>query len=106
MEAIDFLSKTLVSSELHDLSITISVSPLQTFDPKKQMSVDEALEHAYISPYVCCLLTLLAGIISLRLPQHDLEDGPVVTPPSASYFQFDCKPAAITDEQRAQKLLQ
>ena len=26
---------------------------LQTFDPKKRLTVDEALEHPYISAYVC-----------------------------------------------------
>jgi len=49
-EAIDFLSKTLVSGNYHRLSASLTLS--QTFDPKKRMAVDEALEHPYLSAYV------------------------------------------------------
>ena len=52
-EAIDFLAKTL------------------TFDPKKRMTVDEALEHPYLVAY------------------HDPEDEPTVTPLDPDYFEFD-----------------
>jgi len=62
-EAIDFLSKTL------------------TFDPKKRMTVDEALEHPYLAAY------------------HDPEDEPVVTPLSPSYFQFDMHKDELTKDQ-------
>ncbi|KAG6911861.1 Mitogen-activated protein kinase 2 [Tephrocybe rancida] len=62
-EAIDFLSKTL------------------TFDPKKRMTVDEALEHPYLSAY------------------HDPEDEPVVTPLSPSYFEFDLHKDDLTKDQ-------
>lgn len=52
-EAIDFLTKTL------------------TFDPKKRMTVDEALEHPYLASY------------------HDPEDEPTVTSLDPDYFEFD-----------------
>lgn len=54
------------------------MSKTLTFDPKKRLTVDEALEHPYLSAY------------------HDPEDEPVVTPLSPSYFDFDreyCPPA-------------
>jgi len=53
VEAIDFLNKTL------------------TFDPKKRLTVDEALEHPYISCY------------------HDPDDEPVVSSLDPDYFDFD-----------------
>jgi len=53
VEAIDFLNKTL------------------TFDPKKRLSVDEALEHPYISCY------------------HDPDDEPIVSSLDPDYFDFD-----------------
>lgn len=58
-EAIDFLSRTL------------------TFDPKKRLTVDEALEHPYFSAY------------------HDPEDEPVCAPLSPSYFEFDSEPSPL-----------
>jgi mitogen-activated protein kinase 1/3 len=62
-EAIDFLSKTL------------------TFDPKKRLTVDEALEHPYLSAY------------------HDPDDEPVVAPLSPSYFDFDLHKDDLTKDQ-------
>ncbi|KAI0257573.1 CMGC/MAPK protein kinase [Lactifluus subvellereus] len=53
VEAIDFLNKTL------------------TFDPKKRLTVDEALEHPYLSSY------------------HDSDDEPVVSSMDPNYFDFD-----------------
>ncbi|KAI9508799.1 CMGC/MAPK protein kinase [Russula earlei] len=53
VEAIDFLNKTL------------------TFDPKKRLSADEALEHPYLSSY------------------HDPEDEPAAIFLDPSYFDFD-----------------
>ncbi|TFY77453.1 hypothetical protein EWM64_g6560 [Hericium alpestre] len=52
-EAIDFLNKTL------------------TFDPKKRLTVDEALEHPFLSAY------------------HDPTDEPVVSSLDPDYFEFD-----------------
>jgi len=52
-DAIDFLTKTL------------------TFDPKKRITVDEALEHPYVASY------------------HDPDDEPSVTPLDPDYFEFD-----------------
>lgn len=59
-EAIDFLAKTL------------------TFDPKKRMTVDEALEHPYLASY------------------HDPEDEPTVTPLDPDYFEFDDRKDDLT----------
>jgi len=42
-----------------------------TFDPKKRLTVDEALEHPYLSSY------------------HDPEDEPTVAPLDPDYFEFD-----------------
>jgi len=52
-EAIDFLSKTL------------------TFDPKKRITAEEALEHPYLSSY------------------HDPADEPRAAPLDPDYFEFD-----------------
>ncbi|KAL7285643.1 hypothetical protein ACG7TL_000748 [Trametes sanguinea] len=54
-EAIDFLQKTL------------------TFDPKKRLTVDQALEHPYLAAY------------------HDPEDEPAVPSLDPEYFEFDYK---------------
>ncbi len=51
--ALDFLNKTL------------------TFDPKKRLSVEEALAHPYLESY------------------HDPEDEPVAPPLEAEFFNFD-----------------
>jgi len=52
-DAVDFLTKTL------------------TFDPKKRITVDEALEHPYLAAY------------------HDPEDEPTVGALDPEYFEFD-----------------
>jgi len=52
-EALDFLAKTL------------------TFDPKKRMTVGQALEHPYLAAY------------------HDPEDEPTVPSLDPEYFEFD-----------------
>ncbi|KAJ8597006.1 CMGC MAPK protein kinase [Rhizopogon salebrosus TDB-379] len=52
-DAIDFLQRTL------------------TFDPKKRLTVDEALDHPYLAAY------------------HDPEDEPVVASLDPDYFDFD-----------------
>ncbi|KAF9056298.1 CMGC/MAPK protein kinase [Panaeolus papilionaceus] len=62
-DAIDFLNKTL------------------TFDPKKRMTVDEALEHPYLSAY------------------HDPEDEPTVQPLSPTYFEFDLHKDDLSKDQ-------
>ncbi|KAF7966228.1 hypothetical protein HWV62_39463 [Athelia sp. TMB] len=54
-EAIDFLSKTL------------------TFDPKKRITVDRALEHPYLAAY------------------HDPEDEPTTEELDPDYFEFDSR---------------
>jgi len=59
-EAIDFLSRTLVRfSSVLFRQATINRPIPQTFDPKKRLTVDEALEHSYLSAYV-----------SLRVPSN------------------------------------
>lgn len=51
-EALDFLSKTLVRNFRVVISIQFKSFLIQTFDPKKRLTVDEALEHPYLSAYV------------------------------------------------------
>ncbi|THH26588.1 hypothetical protein EUX98_g7600 [Antrodiella citrinella] len=53
VDALDFLTKTL------------------TFDPKKRLTVTQALEHPYLAAY------------------HDPEDEPAVSPLDPAYFEFD-----------------
>ena len=43
----------------------------QTFDPKKRITVQQALEHPYLEAY------------------HDPEDEPVAPPLDPEFFQFD-----------------
>jgi len=52
-EALDFLTQTL------------------TFDPKKRLTVDQALKHPYLATY------------------HDPDDEPVVSSMDSKYFEFD-----------------
>ncbi|KAI0068416.1 mitogen activated protein kinase [Artomyces pyxidatus] len=59
-EAIDFLNKTL------------------TFDPKKRLTVDDALEHPYLTAY------------------HDPDDEPVVSSLDPDYFDFDDHKEALS----------
>lgn len=62
-DAIDFLLKTL------------------TFDPKKRMTVDEALEHPYITTY------------------HDPEDEPTTASLDPEYFEFDDRKEDLSKSQ-------
>jgi len=62
-DAIDFLTKTL------------------TFDPKKRMTVDQALNHPYLSAY------------------HDPEDEPVVASLDPEYFEFDMHKEELSKDQ-------
>src|SRR5690606_41489255 len=61
--AVDFLTKTL------------------TFDPKKRITVEEALAHPYLEAY------------------HDPEDEPVAPPLDPDFFEFDLHKDDISREQ-------
>ncbi|KAF9786877.1 CMGC/MAPK protein kinase [Thelephora terrestris] len=61
--ALDFLTRTL------------------TFDPKKRMTVDQALNHPYLSAY------------------HDPEDEPVVASMEPDYFEFDMHKEDLSKDQ-------
>ncbi|GAW10069.1 CMGC MAPK protein kinase [Lentinula edodes] len=61
-DAIDFLNKTL------------------TFDPKKRMTVEEALEHPYVAAY------------------HDADDEPAANSLSPDYFQFDLEKEQLSKD--------
>lgn len=63
---------------------------MQTFDPRKRLTVDEALEHPYVSAYVC-LVALISEMIAHRClsSQHDPEDEPGVASLDPDYFDFD-----------------
>ncbi|KIK60309.1 hypothetical protein GYMLUDRAFT_244329 [Collybiopsis luxurians FD-317 M1] len=62
-DAIDFMNKTL------------------TFDPKKRMTVEEALEHPYLSVY------------------HDPAEEPVASPIEAEEFDFDLKKERLSKQE-------
>ncbi|KZS98227.1 mitogen-activated protein kinase [Sistotremastrum niveocremeum HHB9708] len=66
--AVDFLTKTL------------------TFDPKKRLTVEEALAHPYLEAY------------------HDPEDEPVAPPLDPEFFEFDLHKDDISREQLKQLL--
>ncbi|KAI6124569.1 mitogen-activated protein kinase [Pisolithus croceorrhizus] len=68
--AIDFLTKTL------------------TFDPKKRLTVEEALEHPYLEAY------------------HDPDDEPVAPPLDPEFFEFDLHKDDISREQLKELLYQ
>jgi mitogen-activated protein kinase 1/3 len=70
--AIDFLTKTLVRQLAVDLR-PASHAHSQTFDPKKRVTVEDALAHPYLEAY------------------HDPEDEPVAPPLEPEFFEFDCK---------------
>ncbi|KAK0538834.1 mitogen activated protein kinase [Tilletia horrida] len=61
-EAVDFLKRTL------------------TFDPKRRLTVEEALAHPYLASY------------------HDPEDEPTAPALDAHFFEFDLQKATITKE--------
>ncbi|KDN52389.1 Pkinase-domain-containing protein [Tilletiaria anomala UBC 951] len=69
-DAIDFLQKTL------------------TFDPKKRLTVEQALEHPYLAAY------------------HDPEDEPTAPSLPADFFKFDLEKATITKEELRGELWQ
>lgn len=68
--AVDFLTKTL------------------TFDPKKRLTVEEALEHPYLEAY------------------HDPEDEPSAPPLSEEFFAFDRKKDNLSREDLKQLLFE
>lgn len=68
--AIDFLSKTL------------------TFDPKKRITVEEALAHPYLEAY------------------HDPDDEPVAPPLDPDFFEFDLHKDDISREQLKELLFE
>lgn len=91
-EAIDFLAKTLVSLSLvsHVNELALSMT-LQTFDPKKRLTVDQALEHEYLAAYVSFDRKHRGTFCQFVLPpQHDPSDEPAVPSLDPLYFEFDC----------------
>lgn len=59
-QAVDFLTKTLVSPSCKRLSFEQeSELDSQTFDPKKRITVEDALAHPYLEAYVCGFYRLL-----------------------------------------------
>ena len=94
VEAIDFLNKTLVNSTraLSPPALTLTPS-CQTFDPKKRLTAEEALEHPYLSSYVCTLsVSLVVARSNPALYQkHDPDDEPAALFLDPNYFDFDGK---------------
>ena len=93
-EALDFLTKTLVCQEDNSRLARILIAVLlpQTFDPKKRLTVTQALEHPYLAAYVCYSLLLdIWAVQFMTLLQHDPEDEPAVSSLDPEYFEFDCE---------------
>ncbi len=61
--------------------LLITLYLLQAFDPKKRMTVEEALDHPYLSAY------------------HDPEDEPAASPLSPTYFEFDLHKDRMSKDQ-------
>jgi serine/threonine protein kinase len=70
----------------------------KTFDPKKRMTVDEALEHPYLAAYVSSS-SLTSMYRYPHPPKHDPEDEPTVTPLSPDYFEFDMHKDDLSKDQ-------
>jgi mitogen-activated protein kinase 1/3 len=83
--AVDFLTKTL------------------TFDPKKRMTVEEALAHPYLEAYVRVHApsTLLPSNQRSRYShwQHDPNDEPTCASLPPEFFEFDLQKDEISREQ-------
>ena len=62
---------------------------LQTFDPKKRITVEQALAHPYLEAYV--RITCCSWEASLIFFQHDPDDEPVAPPLDPEFFEFDCR---------------
>jgi mitogen-activated protein kinase 1/3 len=78
-DALDFLSKTL------------------TFDPKKRMTADEALDHPYLAQYVSSKIVEDFKTALILCPlQHDPDDEPTVAPLDPDYFEFDDRKEDLT----------
>ena len=68
---------------------------MQTFDPKKRITVEDALAHPYLEAYVSNIVFIrdrysVADPMHVSL-QHDPEDEPVAPPLDPEFFEFDRK---------------
>jgi mitogen-activated protein kinase 1/3 len=64
----------------------------QTFDPKKRITVEDALAHPYLEAYVSTIQPLglpFDRLITSFGPQHDPDDEPVAPPLDPEFFEFD-----------------
>ena len=92
--AIDFLTKTLVYPHFIGFGFGSHSTPLfsQTFDPKKRITVEQALAHPYLESYVReCGYSDVEVSLFLFFCQHDPDDEPVAPPLDPEFFEFDCR---------------
>lgn len=89
-DAIDFLQRTLVRWVL-PWNLRAWLYLFQTFDPKKRLTVDEALDHPYLAAYVSSNKIPCRIRPTTLCTQHDPEDEPVVASLDPDYFDFDRK---------------
>lgn len=85
-----FPAKNFGTSTPSVKSLGLAIYLFQTFDPKKRMTADEALDHPYLSAYVS---SNVSSCTTTPTPceQHDPEDEPVVASLDPDYFDFDRK---------------
>jgi hypothetical protein len=67
----------------------------QTFDPKKRISVEDALAHPYLEAYVGIFDSCSFYSSQLYHEQHDPEDEPVAPPLDPEFFEFDREFSAV-----------
>ncbi len=94
VEAVDFLNKTLVGHAhyCHRLFSFDANAPCQTFDPKKRLTVEEALEHPYLSAYVRALGVSRRPVLNSTVHrQHDPDDEPAARFLDPNGLDFDGK---------------
>ena len=76
-----------------ELKDHLSICTRQNFELKKRLTVEKALAHPDLEAYVRTYT--LAGVLVLRVLQHDPEDEPIAPPLDAEFFEFDSMWSAI-----------
>lgn len=67
-------------------------APCQTFDPKKRLTAEEALEHPYLSAYVRALGVSRRPVLNSTVHrQHDPDDEPAARFLDPNGLDFDGK---------------
>jgi hypothetical protein len=72
------------------LFLTLTLLRCQTFDPKKRLTAEEALEHPYLSSYVRTLRVPRCRALNSTVHQkHDPDDEPAALFLDPDSFDFD-----------------